>query len=446
MLKITNTLNKKEEEFKSIEPNKVKLYVCGVTPYDYAHLGHGRCYVTFDFLYRLLKFLGYKVTYCRNFTDVDDKLINKAEKELSDPYKYSQIAEKYIFSFKEDMEKLNCLSPDYEPRVTENIPEIIKFVEKLIESGHAYVSNGDVYFSVKSFSDYGKLSGRKLEDLKVGARIEINVLKRDPLDFALWKGEKEGTFWKSPWGYGRPGWHIECSVMANKYLGEHIDIHAGGMDLIFPHHENEIAQSESLFGPNFANYWIHNAFVQIDKQKMSKSLGNFFTLNEIFKKFDPMVIRYYFLKQSYRAPLDFTPESLEATKKSYEKLAKFFSKFECDDKLENEVIAKNEIVQKMLNFLLDDLNTSGALGVLFDNLDFLIEKDSFCEVKNFLQKVFGFTLKPLQEKEIKITPEIKRLIEEREIARQNKDWIAADKIREQLKKMGYESQDTKISE
>ncbi len=367
MLKITNTLSGKKESFKPIETKKIKLYVCGVTPYDYAHVGHGRVYVTFDVLYRLLKFLGYEVTYCRNFTDIDDKLLNRATKELGDQFRYGEIAQKFIDSFHQDVATLNCLPPTYEPRVTENMDEIINFIDGLVKKEKAYVVNGDVYFSIEQFPEYTKLSKQKLDDLHAGARVEIREKKKDPLDFALWKSEPEGTFWKSPWGYGRPGWHIECSALARLFLGEQIDIHGGGMDLIFPHHENEIAQTESLTGKQFSQYWMHNAFVRIDKEKMSKSLGNYFTLQEVFKQFDPMVVRFYYLNHHYRAPLDFSFDDLEVAKKTYQKLALFFAKHECTPRA-YEVVAADSVVKQMLEFLTDDLNTPGMLGVIFSNL------------------------------------------------------------------------------
>jgi len=305
LLEVTNTLSGKKEQFIPINPPQVKMYVCGITPYDYAHIGHGRVYVTFDILFRLLTYLDYKVTYCRNFTDIDDKLLNRAQNELNDKMRYQEIADRYINSFHEDMKLLNCLPPDFEPKVTQTIPEIINFIQGLMDKGFAYRTNGDIYYDVCKLPDYGKLSKRHLEDLKCGARVEIDESKKNPFDFALWKSESEGTFWKSPWGWGRPGWHIECSAMALKFLGQHIDIHGGGMDLIFPHHENEIAQSEGLFGPPFAKYWIHNAFVRINKEKMSKSLGNFFTLKDVFAKFDPMVIRFFYINHNYNIPIDF---------------------------------------------------------------------------------------------------------------------------------------------
>ncbi len=442
---ITNTLSKKKELFTPLKPKKVSLYVCGITPYDYAHLGHGRVYVTFDVLYRLLRFLGYEVTYVRNFTDIDDKLLTKAQKEFGDQLAYTKVADTYIASFHNDMEQLNCLPPTVEPRVTDHIKEIIAFIRGLIAAGKAYVANGDVYFSISSFAQYGKLSRQKLEDLRAGARVEVNDIKKDPLDFALWKGEPEGQFWESPWGWGRPGWHIECSALATRYLGKQIDIHAGGQDLIFPHHENEIAQSEGLNGVQFAQYWMHNAFVRVNQEKMSKSLGNFFTLRDIFVHADPMAIRYYILAHHYRAPLDFTLSDLSATQKSYQRLARVFDEVVCEKELSPQDIRDSSIVRMMLEFLCDDLNTPGMFGVLFDHLDELRKyPEKLCPVKLFLQQVLGLTLKPLPEKEVSMTPEIEKLQREREEARATKDWARADAIRDKLLALGVEVRDPKI--
>ena len=440
ILQISDTLSGNKVPYEPLNKDKISMYVCGVTPYDHAHVGHGRCYVTFDLLYRLLKNLGYNVKYCRNFTDVDDKLLNKAEKELGDRLRYKEIADKFIDSFNEDIKKLQCKIPNFEPRVTETIPEIIDLIQSLIDNGKAYVVDGDVYFAVRSFKDYGKLSKRKLEDLKVGARVDINDKKKDSLDFALWKAEKEGDFWKSPWGYGRPGWHIECSAMAKKFLGNQIDLHAGGMDLIFPHHENEIAQTEACTGEQFSKYWMHNAFVQIDKEKMSKSLGNFFTLKDVLKKFDPQVVRYYYLSHSYNVPLDFSFDELEKIQKSYKRLVNIF-----DEVDSSQVIQESAVVNKMEKFLLDDLNTPGMFGVLFENLDILKNnKLEAAAVKKFLQDVLGLQLLSIKEKAVEITPEIQKLIDERLEAREQKNWSRADELRDQLISMGLELKDRSI--
>lgn len=445
MLKITNTLTGNKEVFKSLEPNKVKLYVCGITPYDDAHVGHGRCYVTFDLLVRVLRFLNFEVTYCRNITDIDDKILKKAKDQYGSTQFYNKITDQYIKRFHDEMNSLNCLAPTIEPRVTENIDTIISFISKLLDAGKAYVANGDVYYHIKKFSGYGKLSKHKLEDLYAGVRIDVNEKKHDPLDFALWKHEPEGQFWKSPWGHGRPGWHIECSALAEKYLGKQIDIHGGGMDLIFPHHENEIAQSEGLFQVPFARYWMHNGLVRIDHEKMSKSLGNFFTLRDIFAHHDPMVLRFDFINHYYRAPLDFSLSALSSIKKSYQRLCRFFEACDDEDRILTEGNVQSDVVKKMLTYLLDDFNTPGMLGVLFESLDSLKEdEEALCEVKLFVQQVLGLTLQQLPDKEVTLTPEIKKLLCEREKARAHKDWVRADEIRDQLLLMGVQVHDKKI--
>ncbi len=464
-LKIYNTLTRKKEAFIPIKPDEIKLYVCGITPYDYAHLGHGRVYVIFDLLYRLLKFMGKQVKYVRNFTDIDDKLIKKAVEQFNDESRYQEIANQFIAAYLEDMAQLNCLNPDEQPKVTENIPEIIDFIQGLIDKGNAYIANGDVYYAVRSFSDYGKLSKRDIDDLQSVERVQLNELKEDPLDFALWKSTKEGTFWQAPWGWGRPGWHIECSALARKFLGDHIDIHAGGMDLIFPHHENEIAQSEGLLGPNFANYWMHNAFIQINKEKMSKSLGNFFTLRQIFEQYDPMVIRFYLLSQKYDNPLEFTFKDLQDAKKTYRRLCNVFAEVDCDhygfSKLPvmgvrssreaktdsgTKDLIEYPLIQKLLEPLLDDLNTPKMLSVLHDNISLLQESpEELCAVKEFMTVVLGLPLELIPEEKVAITPEIAKLIKERENARTQKDWARADAIRDELAALGFDDKDTKIS-
>ncbi|MFI5333201.1 MAG: cysteine--tRNA ligase [Candidatus Babeliales bacterium] len=444
-IRITSTLTGKKELFVPRSPDRVGLYVCGITPYDYAHIGHARVYVTFDLLYRLLQSCGYAVTYVRNFTDIDDKIIAKAARELGDSSRYHVISQLFIDAYHEDMKALNCATPTHEPRVTECIPEIIQLIEKLIAAGKAYQIDGDVYYSIQTFPTYGNLSKQKLDDLRAGHRIEVNDKKRDPLDFALWKGEAPGSFWKSPWGYGRPGWHIECSAMAAKYLGPHIDIHAGGLDLIFPHHENEIAQSEGCYGPPFARYWMHNGFVTVNQEKMSKSLGNFFTLRDVFKQFDPMVIRYYILAHHYKAPLEFSIPDIQAVQKSYQRLCKVLSSVTFDVVPTQEHLKRSPIIAQMMSFACDDLNTPGMFGVLFENLSMLQQDlEQARLVKYFLTTIAGFTLQPLPEKEQALTPEIEHLIKEREHARAAKDWVRADRLRDELKALGYDVQDQKI--
>ncbi len=442
-LSLTNTLFGKKEIFTPLHDNAANMYVCGITPYDHAHIGHGRCYVAFDVLYRLLKFLGYDVTYVRNFTDIDDKLLNRAQQELGDRMRYPEIAQRYIQSFEQNMHALNCLTPTVQPRATQVIDDIIALVQKLIDKKYAYVVDGDVYYDVQKFATYGKFSKRNLDELLAGARVEINEKKKNPLDFALWKGEAQNLFWKSPWGWGRPGWHIECSAMATKFLGQHIDIHGGGMDLIFPHHENEIAQSEGVFGAPFARYWVHIAFVQINKEKMSKSLGNFFTLNDVFEKFDPMVVRFYYLNHNYNIPLDFSFDGLTACEKTYKKLTRLFTDVATMPATSKD-ITHTPLTHDMLTSLCDDLNIAGMLGIIFEHAEELrTNKETAQQVKALLSDVLGLTLAPLPEKTVHVTPEIQRLIDERAAARAAKNWKRADELREQLISLGVEVRDTK---
>lgn len=444
MLHITNSLTNKKEPFIPSFAGKVNMYVCGITPYDFSHIGHGRCYVIFDILYRYLRFSGYEVRYCRNFTDIDDKLLHKAQIEFGDPARYTEIAKRYIDAYHQDMKALNCLSPDHEPRVTQTIPQIITFVQGLINKGSAYELDGSVYFRVRMFDGYGKLSKQDIDDLRAGVRVDVNDKKEDPLDFALWKADIPSVSYQSPWGYGRPGWHIECSAMSHDYFKNTIDIHGGGMDLMFPHHENEIAQSESLHRKLFAKYWVHNAFVRINKEKMSKSLDNFFTIKEILRDFDPMVLRFYFMKQYYRGPLDFSIADLQVAEKTYKRLVAIFSdaNFIIDD---IETIKHNKIVQTMSACLDDDFNTSGLFGVLFESLD-LLDQDLHIktQVKMFLQQVMGLTLQPIVEKTVVITPQIQALLDARNQARAQKDWQRSDALRDQLRLLGFDVQDNKI--
>lgn len=439
---LTNSYGRKKELFKSLKDKNVSMYVCGITPYDYAHIGHGRCYVTFDTLFRVLKTLGYRITYVRNFTDIDDKLLNKAALLFNDQLRYKEVAEKFERAFDEEMEALNCIKPTVEPKVTEHIKEIIEFVEGLISKGHAYVVGKDVYFDITTFSKYGALSGRNIKDLLSGARVEINEDKRNSGDFALWKGNEDNLFWKSPWGHGRPGWHIECSALAKKYLGNQIDIHGGGMDLIFPHHENEIAQSESLTCCQFAKYWIHNAFVNINKEKMSKSLGNILTLKSILEKYDPTVLRFYYLQHHYRSPIDFSFDDLNAAKKAYFKIVEHFNNVETSTSLD----LTNELIIELMNAISDDLNTPKFLGILFENLSkIVVDKNLSSQVRKLLIDVLGLTLENQKEESLEITPLIATLIKAREEARQSKDWKKADEIRDQLIKLGYNVIDKKIN-
>ncbi|MDR2860759.1 MAG: cysteine--tRNA ligase, partial [Elusimicrobiota bacterium] len=360
MIKLYNTLTDKKEDFKPQKEKEVSMYICGITPYDEVHLGHARAYVAFDIIKRHLIKRGYLVNHVQNFTDVDDKIINRAAERHISP---STLAQTYIDDYFLQTDKLNILKAKTYPRVTQMIPDIINFIKVLIDKGFAYQIGGDVYFSVDKFKDYGKLSKRKIEDLKAGARVEINDNKHSPVDFALWKKSKEGepedVCWDSPWGKGRPGWHIECSVMSSKLLGNTIDIHGGGQDLIFPHHENEISQSEARSGQQFVKYWIHNGFVTIDKEKMSKSLGNFFTLKDIFKKYDPRVIRYYLMTQHYKSPLDFSDTNIESAKNSLQGLDDAYLRLADTVNKSAEIKDKDliEIRESFLSALDDDFNS-----------------------------------------------------------------------------------------
>jgi cysteinyl-tRNA synthetase len=442
-IKLTNTLTRKKEFFVPLENNSVKMYVCGITPYDYSHLGHGRCYVNFDILVRLLKFLEYNVNYVRNFTDIDDKILKKAENQ-GDINFYPKIAKTFIEAYHLDMKSLGNLKPDHEPRVTQYIPKIIKFVADLIKKDKAYVIDTDVYFDISKYTEYGKLSGRDLDEQKTGARIDVDQRKHNPGDFALWKGNNEALFWKSPWGFGRPGWHIECSVMAQELLGQTIDIHGGGMDLIFPHHENEIAQSEGLHDKKFARYWLHNAFITINKEKMSKSLGNFVTLKDIFNIYNPMVLRYFFLQHNYRTPIDFSDEELKASQVAYKKLINCFG-HQSDSTIGMADILKNTLAKKIIEALCDDLNTPRALGVIFENFTEIKEDvQAKLAIQAIIQNILGLDLYPIEETQTIVTLEIQTLINQREQARKDKNWALSDQIRDQLKKLGYEGKDKKI--
>jgi len=448
-IKFYNSLTKKKEIFTPHQPNCVSMYVCGVTPYDYPHLGHGRVYINFDILFRLLTFLGHSVTYVRNFTDIDDKILARAEKEGT-PNDYSTVAQRFIDLFHQSMHTLNCLPPTHEPRVTQYIPQIIDFIADLVANENAYVIGHDVYFDITSFSGYGKLSGRGEEDLMAGARVEIDTRKRSPGDFVLWKGNKEQTdneqkFWNSPWGYGRPGWHIECSVMIKTLLGQTIDIHGGGADLVFPHHENEITQSESLHGHPLAHFWLHNAFITINKEKMSKSLGNFITLHKLFEHYDPMVFRYFILQHHYRTPIDFADAELLASQTAYKKIVALLGEQIPPGKEQPVLLMKKfPLIKDLLSALCDDLKTPKFLGLVFENLATIKEEGELARaVKQIFTNVLGLTLQPLKEKKCEITPEIQTLIEQREQARLDKNWALSDQLRSKLQELGYTVEDKK---
>ena len=435
-MKLHNSFTNQIEDFKPVEENKVKMYVCGPTVYDFAHLGHARCYITWDVLYRYLKFKGYDVTYCRNVTDVDDKILKKAEKENKTPEEVSQY---WYKQFENSMKALNTLKPDIEPFATKTLGEMIGMVKDLINKGYAYEIDGDVYFRVKKFPEYGSLSKQPIDQLESGARIEVGDKKEDPLDFALWKKDEKFGY-KSPWGVGRPGWHIECSAMSRKYLGKTIDIHAGGADLIFPHHENEIAQSECANGCKFVNYWLHNGFVTINKEKMSKSLGNFLTIDDLLKKYDANTIRFFILTNHYRMPVEFSDESLASASAGVKRMLNA-KRANID---ENFDITKTDAYKEFVEAMDDDLNTSKALAVLFDlanraNKD---EKDAFATLFT-LASALGFSFEKASLSEEEVNEVVKRiseklgenfasmdeLLEYRKKAREEKNWEVADKIR-----------------
>jgi cysteinyl-tRNA synthetase len=479
-LRIYNTLTGKKEEFVPLQEKKVGLYVCGVTVYDLSHIGHARSTIVFDTVYRYLRYRGYEVTYVRNFTDIDDKIIKRANDEGVD---YKSITEKYIHEFNVDMGSLGLERPTVAPRATEHIPEMIRLISTLVEKGHAYPSGGDVFFSVEKFKDYGKLSKRNIEEMQAGARVEIDEKKRNPLDFALWKASKPGEpWWESPWGKGRPGWHIECSVMSQKYLGETFDIHGGGRDLIFPHHENEIAQSEASTGKPFVRYWIHNGFVNINKEKMSKSLGNILTIKEIVKNWHPEVIRLFLLSQHYRSPVDFSEDSLAEAKSG---LDRFYTTIKAiQDEMAKTpssranidvgVLAEHrqniESLQARIEEAMDDdFNTAQALGHFYDlqtHLNSLLNLSKGHpseEIVSLFKQggehfstlgwIFGlFRENPdayLEEqkkeglKKLNFTEEeILVLIEERNAARKSKNFKRADEIRNDLFSRGILLEDT----
>ncbi|MDD4765042.1 MAG: cysteine--tRNA ligase [Atribacterota bacterium] len=465
VLKIYNTLSGTKEEFIPLRKGHVGIYVCGPTVYDFFHIGNARPFLIFEVLRRYLKFKKYNVKYVSNFTDIDDKVIKKAN-ELG--MKFSEVAEKYIQEYFQDADCLNIGRADIYPRATEHISDIIDFVKKLEEKGFAYSVDGDVFFDVNRFEEYGKLSKQNLEEIRAGERIQVDDRKRNPYDFVLWKKAKENEpSWDSPWGKGRPGWHIECSVMSTKYLGESFDIHAGGADLIFPHHENEIAQSEALSGKIFAKYWLHNGYLKIDNKKMSKSLGNILKIRELCEKYDGSVIRHFLLSAHYRSPLNFSEEQVEQSKNSMDTLINIIYNLEFFKKQgrltkemrpeDKELLDKKvEMESKFVEAMDDDLNTPVALSTLF-----LLAKSvniylSDNELKNeeIMNEILGFYkkygsdilgLKFSSKKEtntILEDKEVDKMISDRELARKNKEWQKADKIREQLKSMGIILEDT----
>lgn len=457
-MRIYNTLTRRKEELKTVKEGEVKIYACGPTVYNYIHIGNARPLCVFDTLRRYLEYRGYKVNFVQNFTDIDDKIIKKALEENSD---YKTVSEKYIEEFWKDVKGMNFKEATVHPKATENIDEIISIISTLVEKGYAYaVENGDVYFSPKKFMEYGKLSHQPLEDLEAGARINIGELKKEPMDFALWKGAKPGEpYWESPWGRGRPGWHIECSAMVRRYLGETIDIHCGGQDLIFPHHENEIAQSECCNGVPFANYWMHNGYINVDNVKMSKSLGNFFTVRDVAEKYGYEPIRYLMISSQYRSPINYSVDIIEQCKASLQRL------YTCRDNLDfaiaNGVDALPENADEIKNLLSsrreqfisamdDDLNTADAISAVFELVRDIntnvIGENSSKELAEFASEIFdeltGVLGLVYNRKTDSLDSEIEALIEARQTARKEKNWAEADRIRDELKAQGIILEDT----
>ncbi|MBE7015091.1 MAG: cysteine--tRNA ligase [Ruminococcaceae bacterium] len=459
-MKVYNSLTNKKEEFKSIVPGEVKMYSCGPTVYNYFHIGNARPFIIFDTLRRYLEYTGYKVTFVQNFTDIDDKMIKNANAE---GITVKELAEKFINEYFIDAKGLGIKEATIHPKATENIDAIIDTVKKLEEKGYAYNVVGNVYFRTKKFESYGKLSHQPLEDLEAGARIEVNTDKEDPMDFVLWKNKKEGEpYWESPWGQGRPGWHIECSAMVNKYLGDTIDIHSGGKDLIFPHHENEIAQSEALSGKPFANYWLHNGFINIDNKKMSKSEGNFFTVRDIVKEFDYPVIRFFMLSAHYRSPINFSKDLVTQAKVGLERIlntidnVNYILSNQTEEKMsetEREIYLSFETYKaKFKEAMDDDLNTADAISHIFSLVREVNTKinNEGTYSKELCKKTVSLTTELIsvlgisyKGKEDDLDKEVEALIEKRQEARKNKDFKLADEIRDKLTDMGIILEDTR---
>lgn len=455
-MKIFNTMSRRKEEFIPIDPNEVKIYACGPTVYNFIHIGNARPLCVFDVLRRYLEYRGYNVKFVQNFTDVDDKIIKRANEENCT---FEEISEKYIKEFWTDAHGLNFKDATVHPKATENIDEIIDIIKTLEEKGYAYAVDGDVYYRTLKFKDYGKLSHQPIDDLQSGARIAVGDKKEDPLDFALWKAAKEGEpYWDSPWGKGRPGWHIECSAMNKRYLGNTIDIHCGGQDLIFPHHENEIAQSEAANGCMFSKYWMHNGYINVDNVKMSKSLGNFKTVREIADVYGYEVIRYFLISSHYRSPINYNLEIIEQCKSALERL------YNCRESLDfsiknakTDIADDDEILalidsrkEQFINSMDDDLNTADGIAAVFDLVSDINTKIINKEVsKNVCQKaadmfdeLTGVLGLVYNRKSNDINDDIEKLIEERQQARANKDWATADRIRDELKAQGITLKDT----
>ena len=455
-MKLYNTLTRKKEEFIPIEDSKVRMYSCGPTVYNYFHIGNARPFIMFDLLRNYLIYRGYEVTFVQNFTDVDDKIIKRANEEGISPF---EVADKYIAEYFRDADGLGIRRADVHPRVTENIPQIIEFIEELIEKGYAYESAGDVYFDTQKFKDYGKLSRQNLAELNLGSRIEVNEDKRHPMDFALWKSKKEGEIgWESPWSEGRPGWHIECSVMSRRYLGDTIDIHSGGQDLIFPHHENEIAQSEARSGKPFSNFWVHNGYINIDNQKMSKSLNNFFTVREISDEMDLEIVRFFMLSAHYRGPVNYSKELLDQAKAGMTRLYNSKNRMEfllsmAESGIREEEKANleklPEFKKAFIDAMDDDLNTADAITAIFELVSFVNTTAKDESSKEYVEECLAIfseltgVLNIIQKKDDVDEEKINELIEKRTAAKKNKDFAESDRIRDELKAMGIELLDTR---
>ena len=457
-MKIFNTLTRQKEELKTLVPNELKVYACGPTVYNFIHIGNARPLCVFDTFRRYMEYRGYKVNFVQNFTDIDDKIIRRANEEGTD---YKTVSEKYIEEFWTDAKGMNVREATSHPKATENIDEIINIVSTLIEKGYAYaVDNGDVYFSPKKFNEYGKLSHQPLEDLEAGARISVEEVKHEPMDFALWKSAKLGEpYWESPWGHGRPGWHIECSAMVRRYLGETIDIHCGGQDLVFPHHENEIAQSECCNGVPFANYWMHNGFISVDNVKMSKSLGNFFTVRDVANEYGYEPIRYFLISSHYRSPINYSVDIIEQCKASLVRLYNcresldFALKNAVDNVPSNADAIKATLDGRRDQFIKvmdDDLNTADAISAVFElvkdiNTSVITDEPSK-ELVEYATKLFdeltGVLGLVYNRKTENLDDEIEKLIEARTQARKDRNWAEADRIRDELKSQGIVLEDT----
>jgi len=460
-LKIFNTLSGEKEDFVPLTPGEVRMYVCGVTVYDSSHIGHARSLLTFDFIYRYLRFSGYRVQFVRNFTDIDDKIINKANEQKSS---CEAITERYIEEFQRDAETLGLLAPKLEPRATFHIAEIIELIQKLEQRQLAYRVDGDVFFSVQSFPGYGNLSRKRIDELEAGSRVEIDVRKKSPLDFALWKSSKPGEpSWESPWGPGRPGWHIECSAMSSKYLGQPFDIHGGGRDLMFPHHENEIAQSEAAFGLPLARYWMHNGLLTVNGEKMSKSLGNYFTIEEILQEHDPVAVRHLFLASHYRSPADFSKEALQEAGRASERIYETIERLACSGIDRQNSFADASLLADFRREMDDDFNTPRALALIFDEIrsvnrlldakqnDGMAERSSaletVCETLGLLQDGIEPFFRRKKARWLRqqgfSDEEVRKAIAARDQARIERNWPEADRIRDELLAKGIVVEDSR---